>query len=69
MIKEKRKSLGLKVANISRELGCSKSTIYQIEHKKRGGDIFGRYMRMLQFKPTDITRIRTGLPHQTDIED
>lgn len=47
----------------------SRSTIYQIERKQTGGDIFGAYMSMLGFKATDITRIRTGLPNQIDLED
>lgn len=69
MIKTARKKLNLTVKQIAERLNCSRSTIYQIERKQTGGDIFGAYMSMLGFKATDITRIRTGLPNQIDLED
>ncbi len=69
MIRERRIAKGLKVAEIAGQLGCSQSTIYQIERSKTGGMYFCRYLKLLDFKATDITRIRAGLPNQTDIED
>lgn len=69
MLKELRKKSGTKVKDIADKLSCSRSTVYQIESGKSSGHMFGEYYRLLGMRATDITRLRTGLHKQTDIED
>ncbi len=69
MIKQARKAKGLKIVDIAAALHCSRSALYSIERKQTGGELLGKYCELLGFKSADITRIRTGLHSQMDIED